>query len=169
MRFPLVTSFLIASAIFACSAYVADKVALRISYRHSESTAFSTLGKDDAQELRTTLRTLTSLGESHLVTSYEPSTAQYYTALQGNIPWLQKLLTQSPERLRPLINLQLAIDYAEIAQFEQKIGHVSEAGKARQSARELLGPLGWRDVSESTLNTLGEQELDPIHISENKK
>lgn len=169
MKFPLVTSFFIASAIFAGSAYVADKAALRISYRHREAMAFNSLGKQDAQELRTTLRTLTSLSESHLMTKYEPSTVHYYNALEGNIPWLQKLRSQAPERLRPLIDLQLAIDYAEIARFERKIGHVPEADKARQSAQELLGSLGWKDVSEGALNSLADQEIQPLRISEDKK
>jgi phosphohistidine phosphatase SixA len=169
VKFPLVTSFFIASAIFAGSAYVADKVALRISYRHSESMAFNSLAKQDAQELRTTLQTLTLLSRSHLVTRHEPSTADYYTALEGSIPALQKFRSQAPERLRPLIDLQLAIDYAEMAQFEQKIGHVSQADRARQSAQELLGHLGWKDVSEGALNTLADQEIEPVQISEDKK
>jgi hypothetical protein len=169
VKFPLVTSFFIASAIFAGSAYVADKVALRISYRHSESMAFNSSGKQDAQELRTTLQTLYSLSLSHLITKWEPSTADYYTALEANIPALRKLRTTAPERFRPLIDLQLAIDYAEMAQFEQKIGHVSEAGRARQSAQELLRSLGWKDVSEDALNTLADQEIQPLRISEDKK
>jgi hypothetical protein len=169
VKFPLVTSFFIASAIFVGSAYVADKAALRISYRHREAMAFSSLGKRDGQELRTTLRTLSFLSLSHLMTKYEPSTAQYYTALEANIPSLQKLRSQAPERLRPLIDLQLAIDYAEMAQFEQKIGHVSESGRARQSAQALLGSLGWKDVSEGALNSLADQEIEPLQISEDKK
>lgn len=169
MKFPLVTSFFIASAILAGSAYVADKVALRIAYRHHEARAFNSLAKQDAQELRATLRTLFALSQSHLVTKYEPSTAQYYTALEANLPWLQKLRGQAPERLRPLIDLQLAIDYAEMAQFEQKIGHMSEAGRARQSAEERLGALGWRDVSEGALNDLADQEIQPPQVSEHKK
>jgi hypothetical protein len=169
VKFPLVTSFFIASAIFAGSAYVADKVALRISYRHSDSMAFDSLAKQDAQDLRTTLQTLYSLSLSHLMTKWEPSTAEYYAAIEANIPALQKLRSQAPERLRPLIDLQLAIDYAEMAQFEQKIGHVSEAGRARDSAQKLLHTLGWKDVSEDALNTLADQEIEPLQVSEDKK
>jgi len=169
VKFPLVTSFCIASAIFGGSAYVADRVALGISYRHSEAVALNSLKKQDAQELRTILRTLTFLSESRIVTTYEPSTANYHTALEGNIPALQKLRNQAPERLRPPIDLQLALDYAEMARFEQKAGHLAEATRAMQPAQGILNSLGWKDVSADALNSLADQEIQPPRISEDKK
>lgn len=169
MKFPLVTSFCIASAIFAGSAYVAYKVAVGVSYRHSEAVSFNPFDKQDAQELRTTLRTLTLLSESRIVTTYEPSTANYHKALEGNIPALQKLRNQAPERLRPPIDLQLALDYAEMARFEQKAGHPAEANRAMQPAQGLLHSLGWKDVSADALNSLADQEIQPLRISEGRK
>jgi len=148
---------------------MAYKIALYISYRHSESTAFNSLGKQDAQELRTTLQTLTFLSESHLLTSLEPSAGDYHSTLERNIPYLQKLHDQAPERLRPIIDLQLAVDYAEMGRFEQEVGHLAEASKARQSAQVLLSSLGWKDVSPDVLNSLAEQEIQPLRISEDTK
>jgi hypothetical protein len=169
VKFPLVTSFCIASAIFAGSAYLADRAALRIGYRHSESVAFNSLGKRQANELQAVLRTLTFLNESHLVTKLEPSAGDYHSALERNIPALQKLRDQAPKRLRPLIDLQLAVDYAEMAQFEQEVNHLEEASKARQSAQGLLRSLGWKDVSADALNSLAVQEIQPLRISEHKQ
>jgi hypothetical protein len=168
VRFPLVTSFCIASAIFVGSAVVGYKAALRISYRHNESSAFISLGKQDAEELRTVLRTLNFLSESHLLTKLEPSPAEYHSALQRNIPYLQELRHQAPERLRPLIDLQLGVDYAEMAHFDQEANRLEEASKARQSAQGLLLSLGWKDVSVDALNSLAVQEIQPLRISENK-
>ena len=169
MKFPLVTSFCIASAIFAGSAYVADRVALGIGYRHSEALAFNSFDKEDAQELRTMLQTLAFLSESRIVTTYEPSTANYHKALEGNIPELQKLRKQAPERLRPPIDLQLALDYAEMARFEQKAGRLTEATRAMQLAQGLLNSLGWKDVSADALNGLADQQIQSLRVSESKK
>ncbi len=169
MKFPLVTSFCIASAIFAASAYVADRAALRIGYRHSESVAFNSLGKQQASELQAMLRTLTFLNQSHLVTKLEPSAGEYHSALERNIPALQKLRDQAPERLRPLIDLQLGVDYAEMAHFDQEASRLEEASKARQAAQGLLSSLGWKDVSPDALNSLAVQEIQPMRVSENKQ
>lgn len=169
MRFPLVTSFLIASAIFAGSAFVAYRAALYVSYRRSESTTFNSLDKQDAQELRTTLQTLTSLSQSHLLTKLEPSAVDYQSAIKRNIPYLQKLGEQTPERLRPLIDLQLAVDYAEMAHLEQDANHLEQASKARQSAQGLLSSLGWKDVSPDALNRLAVREVQTLRVSENNQ
>lgn len=169
MKYPLVTSLCIASAIFIGSAYVADRAALRVGYRHSESMAFDSPGKQDVQELRTTLRTLTCLSQSHLVTRYEPSAGDYHSALEQNIPALQKLRNQAPERLRPPIDLQLAVDYAEMARSEQEVGHSEEASEARKRSQALLLSLGWKDVSAETLNSLAVQEIQPLPTSEDKQ
>lgn len=169
MKFPLVTSFFIASAIFVGSAYVADRAALYISYRHSESTAFNALGKPDGQELRTTVQTLASLGQSHLLTKLQPSAADYHSVLERNIPYLQKLRDQAPDRLRPPINLQLAVDYAQMARLEQEVNHMEAAARARESAQGLLSVLGWKDVSTDALDTLAVREIQPLRISENKR
>ena len=169
MRFPLVTSFCIASAIFVGSAYVADRAAFRISYHRSESKAYESLGKQDAQELRAMLQTLTFLSQSHLLTRLEPSAADYRSVIERNIPYLQKLRDQAPERLRPLIDLQLAVDYAEMAYLEQGANHLEEANKARQSAQGLLSSLGWKDVSPDALNRLAVQEIQSLRVLENKQ
>jgi hypothetical protein len=147
---------------------VAERAALYISYRHSESKAYESLGKQDAQELRAMLQTLTFLSESHLLTRLEPSAADYRSVIERNIPYLQKLRDQAPERLRPLIDLRLAVDYAEMAHLEQEANHLEEADKARQSAQGLLGSLGWKDVSPDALNRLAVQEIQPRRVSENK-
>ncbi|MFZ0136166.1 MAG: hypothetical protein WAK89_03855 [Candidatus Sulfotelmatobacter sp.] len=165
MKFPLVTSFCIASAIFIASAYVADRVAFRISYRHGESAPLNSLGKQDEQELQTTLRTLSFLSETRIVTKYEPSTANYHTALERAVPALEQLRSQAPERLRPIIDLQLATDYAAIARLEQG----AEASRAMELAQGLLNSLGWKDVSADALNRLAEHEVQPLRISEDKK
>lgn len=169
MKLPLVTLLLIASAIFIGSAYVADEAALRIGYRHSESRAFGSLGKQDAQELRTTLRTLAFLSQSRLVTKYEPSAGDYHSAVERNIPALQKLRDQAPERLRPPIDLQLAVDYAEMAQLEQEVGHSVEASDARKRAQALLLSLGWKDVSAEALNRMALHEIQPLPTSKDKQ
>jgi len=169
VRFPLVTSFYIASAIFAGSAFVGYKAALFASYRHSESRAFNPPGTQGAQELRTTLQTLTFLGQSRVVTKFEPSAANYRSAIERNIPYLQKLRDQAPEQLRPPIDLRLATDYAEMARLEQQAGHFAEASKARRSVQGLLSMLGWRDVSTDAVNTLADQEIRPLRIPEDKK
>jgi hypothetical protein len=151
------------------TAFVGYKAALRISYRHSEARAFNSLGKQDTQELRTTLQTLTFLSQSHLVTKLEPSPADYHSALALNIPALQKLRDRAPERLRPPIDLQLAVDYAEMAHLEQEANHLEEATKARQSAQGLLRSLGWKDVSPDALNRVAVQEIQPLRIWERKQ
>jgi hypothetical protein len=169
VRFPLVTSFCIASTIFVGSAFVGYKAVRFVSYHHSESRAFDSLGKQDAQELRTMLQTFTFLSHSRIVTKFEPSAANYHSALERNIPYLQKLRDHAPDQLRPPIDLRLATDYAEMAQFEKKAGHLAEADKATQSAQRILSSLGWRDLSADALNSLADQEIQPLRISEGKK
>jgi hypothetical protein len=169
VRFPLVTSFCIASTIFAASTFIGYKAALLVSYRHSESKAFASLGTQDANELRTMLQTFTFLSHSRVLTKFEPSAANYHSALERNIPYLQKLRDRAPELLRPPIDLQLATDYAEMARLEKDAGHLAEAGKAMQSAQNLLGSLGWQNLSVDALNSLADQEIQPPRISGDKK
>jgi len=157
------------SVIFVGSAFVGYKAALLVAYRHSESRAFDPPGTQGVQELRTMLQIMTFLGQSRIVTKFEPSAANYHSAIERNIPYLQKLRDQAPEQLRPPIDLRLATDYAEMARFEQQAGHFEEAGKARQSAQGLLSMLGWRDVSTDAVNTLADHEIRLLRISEDKK
>lgn len=169
MKFPLVSSFCIATVIFGTSTYVAYKGALQINYRYRESRAFSSLGKEDAQQLRVTLAILSALSFSHLWTRYEPSPGHYHKAIERNIPALRKIRNTAPEQLRPPIDLQMAIDYAEMARLEQRAGNVAQANRARLSAQGLLSSLGWKDVSEDALNSLADQELKPLRKSGGKE
>jgi len=78
--------------------------------------------------------------------------------LQNAADYLGAIRSKSPE-LDPLLDLQIATDYVEIARLERDAGKVISADRHLQMAEGILHSLGWRDVSGETMAKLTRKQL----------
>jgi hypothetical protein len=146
VRFPLVTSFCGALLIFAVCTYLGDRGAEIITYRWHKPMSFTALAGQNDRQLRDDLLTLQAIGFSK-VSEDTPS------ALQKNADYLKTIHSKRPE-LWPVLDLQIATDYVEMARLEQDAGQTTVADRHRRAAEDILQSLGWQDVSSETLARL---------------
>jgi hypothetical protein len=153
VKLPLLTSFCGGLLLFTGSAYVGYNGAARFTYRYKQAGWFSSLEKQDAQQLRKTTNALTAFELSRLlIQNTRPS-------LQYNVASLAKIRGEAPHELWPILDLRLAKDYATMARLEEQDGDTAAATRYRQSSVDLLKSLGWQDLSDAAITTLGENEL----------
>ena len=71
-------------------------------------------------------------------------------------------LVQEPKMqdVASVVNLDLAMDYVELAIVEERANNQSEARAHMQSGQNLFRSLGWQDDSEDTLRGVAQRELD---------
>jgi len=98
--------------------------------------SFESLKKQDDGQLRADLLTLQAVTLSQ-VREDTPSELQKATDYVGTIR-----SSKRPE-LRPVLDLQIATDYVEMARLEQEAGNANMADRHRQMAEGLLRSLGW--------------------------
>jgi hypothetical protein len=79
-------------------------------------------------------------------------------SLQRNVAILKEIRGKSPQEMWPILDLRLAKDYAMMARLEQSENNPA-AGGHQQSAKTLLGSLGWRDVSDGAVAALADREF----------
>jgi hypothetical protein len=127
--------------------------AARIAYQYKQSTSFSSLGKQDAEQLRETAQMTSAFALSSLLIQNNPS------SIQNHVTSLAKIRSKAPPELWPILDLRLAKDYAMMARLEQQIGDSRAATEHRQSSEVLLRSLGWQDVSENAVTDLADAEL----------
>jgi hypothetical protein len=129
--------------------------AARIVYQYNQSTWFSSLGKQDAEQLRETGQATLAFSFSNLnlLVQNTPS------SIQNSVNSLAKIRCKAPQELWPILDLRLAKDYAMMACLEQQAGNQKAANQHLESAKALLRSLGWRDVSDNALTDLADAQL----------
>jgi hypothetical protein len=108
---------------------------------------FDSLRKQNDGQLRADLLTLQAIGFSKV-------SEDMPLALQKNADYLETIRSSKRLELRPVLDLQIAADYVEMARLEQEAGNKAMADRHRQMAEDLLHSLGWRDVSGETMARL---------------
>ncbi len=152
MRLPLLTGFCGGLVIFVGCAYLGGYGAEIVTYRWQKPISFKSLQKQGDGQLRADLLTLQALGFSKF-SEDTPS------ALQKNADYLGTIRSSKRPELRPVLDLQIATDYVEMARLEREAGDATMADRHRQMAESLLHSLGWQDVSSETLARLTHRQL----------
>lgn len=79
--------------------------------------------------------------------------------LQKAADYLETIRSSKRLELRPVLDLQIATDYVEMARLEQEAGNATMADRHRQIAVETLHSLGWQDISGETMGKLTRWQL----------
>jgi len=154
VRLSFVLSLLACLALLPLGGYVAYLVAARIAFRYEQLKSFSTLGRQDSQELRRIGETAYAFSVSQLLVLEKTQ-----WPLERHIGVLEKLRPKAAHEFSPIIELRLAEDHAAVARLEEQANNFVQAAGHRRIAEDLLHSLGWRDVSENALNQLGDRQL----------
>jgi predicted component of type VI protein secretion system len=152
VKFPLVTSFCGGLVIFAACAYLGHRAAEIATYRWQKPMSFESLKKQNDRQLRDDLLTLQGVKYSQ-VREDTPSD------LQKAADYLGTIRSGKPPALRPLLDLQIATDYIEMARLEREAGNTIPADRHQQMAEGILRSLGWQDVSGGTTAKLTKWQL----------
>lgn len=153
VRLRILTSFFGSILIFAVCAYAAYRGSVRLAYRHERGMLFRSLGKEEAQQLRKTAETFFA------IQFFSTPDQNAEKSLQNHLESLARVRRGAPEELSPILDLQLARDYAVMALLEDQGGNLAVAGQHRQSAAAILKSLGWQDVSDNAMTALADSEL----------
>jgi hypothetical protein len=152
VKLPLLTGFCGGLVILAGCAYLGHRAAEIITYRWEKPMSFESLKKQNDRQLRDDLLTLQAVKYSQ-VREDTPSD------LQKAADYLETIRSSKPPELRPLLDLQIATDYVEMARLERDIGNTTLADRHRQMAEGILHSLGWQDVSGETTAKLTRLQL----------
>lgn len=123
-----------------------------VTYRWRKPMSFEALKKQNDEPLRDDLLTLQAVGFSK-VSEDAPS------ALQKSADYLGTIRTSKRPELRPVLDLQTASDYVEMARLEREAGNTTTADRHQQMAEGILRSLGWQDVSNEKLAKLTHGQL----------
>jgi len=143
----------IALVVCVGSGYLGYLAAVKIVYQYKQSTWFSSLEKQEAEQLRKTGQATLAFSLSTLSIQNTP------LSIQNNVGSLAKIRSKAPQELWPVLDLRLAKDYAMMARLEQQGGEQGAAAEHQQSAKALLRSLGWQDVSDKSMTDLAEGQL----------
>jgi hypothetical protein len=132
--------------------YVGYFTATGIVYQYKRSTWFSSLDKQNAEQLRAIGQTAFAISVSNLTIQNTLS------SIQRNVSNLVRIRGKAPQELWPILDLRLAKDYAMMARLEQA-GNPQLAAEHQQSAEALLRSLGWNDVSDNAVTSLADEQL----------
>jgi hypothetical protein len=147
VKLPLLTGFCGGLVIFAGCAYLGHRAAEISTYRWKKPTSFESLRKQNDTQLRDDLLTLQAVQYSQ-VREDTPSD------LQKAADYLGTIRSSKRPELRPVLDLQIAADYVEMARLEQDVGDATMADRHRQMAEGILHSIGWQDVSRETMTKL---------------
>jgi copper homeostasis protein CutC len=150
--FPILSTF--CGAVLACAlcGYVGYIVAARITFRHEQAIAFDALGSDGPR-FKELVQTLQTVAVSKILTQNNRE------SLRENVEDLQALRSQATQDVWPIIDLGIATDYVVMARLEERTNNTAESSVHRQAAASLLRSLGWKDVSDPTLDDLADKRL----------
>jgi hypothetical protein len=105
----------VAFAVCVGCGYLGFLGATRLVYQYKQSTWFSSLGKQDAEQLRKTGQMTLAFSLSNLNLSIQNTPS----SIQGNVNSLAEIRSKAPQELWPILDLRLAKDYAMMAWLEQ--------------------------------------------------
>lgn len=151
MKWPLLTGFCGGLVIFASCADLGYYAASKTTYRWRKPSSFESLRKQNEQ-LGSDLLTLQEVGFSRF-SEDAPS------ALQKNADYLKTARGSKRPELRPVLDLQIATDYVEMARLERQTDNTGAADNHQQMAEGILHSLGWQDVSRETLAKLTQNQI----------
>jgi len=152
MKYPLITGFCGGLLIFVGCACLGHRTAAAITYRALRPLAFGSLNKPNHATLRADLLALQAVEHSQFV---KDAPAE----LQKTADYLDGISSTKPPEIRPVLDLQIARCYAEIARLERDAGNAASADRHLQRARDLLNSLGWQDVSSEAVEGLTRGQL----------
>ncbi len=152
VKFPLVTSFCGGLVIFAGCAYLGGRAAEVVTYRWRKPLTFEAVRKQNDGQLRDDLLTLQAVQFSQ-VREDTPSD------LQKAADYLGTIRSSKRPELRPVLDLQIAIDYVEIARLERDAGNATAADRHQHTAEGILRSLGRQDVSAEAMAKLTRWQL----------
>lgn|ERR1035441_1444978 len=96
-----------------------------VTYRWLKPVSFKSLNKQNDGQLRADLLTLRALG-------YSKFREDAPSDLQKDADYLGTIRSSKRPELRPVLDLQIATDYVEMARLEQEGGNAAMAGRHRQ-------------------------------------
>jgi hypothetical protein len=143
VKWPLVTGFCGGLVIFVGCVQLGGRAAEIVTYHWRKPMSFESLKKQDDGQLRADLLTLQAVTLSQ-VREDTPSD------LQKAADYLETIRSAKRPELRPVLDLQIATDYVEMARLEREAGNANMADRHRQMAEGILRSLGWQDVSSAT-------------------
>jgi hypothetical protein len=152
VKFPLVTSFCGGLVIFAGCAYLGGRAAEIVTYRWRKPLTFEAIRKQNDGQLRDDLLTLQAVKFSQ-VREDTPSD------LQKAADYLGTIRSSKRPELRPVLDLQIATDYVEIARLERDAGNATAADRHQHTAEGILRSLGRQDVSAEAMAKLTRRQL----------
>jgi hypothetical protein len=156
VKVPILSTFCLAALAFVGSGYIGYYSAGKIAYRYIQSQFFSTLGQEDARQLRDVSQTLYQFELSRILTQNTEE------SLQRNVNYLQTVRAKAPADVRPVIDLRIAADYAVMARLDQQSGRLEQATAHRQSAESLFHTLGWQNLSTEVLNEVADKQVESL-------
>jgi hypothetical protein len=152
VKWPLVTGFCGGLVIFAGGLYLGGRGAEIVTYRWRKPWTFEAVRTQNDGQLRADLLTLQMLGYS----KFRQDTP---SDLQKAADYLAKLRSNTRLELRPVLDLQIATHYVEMARLEKVEGNATIADRDWQMAEGILYSLGWQDVSTETTAKLTRGQL----------
>jgi hypothetical protein len=152
VKLPLLTGLCGGLVIFAGCAYLGHRSAEIITYRWKKPMSFESLKKQNDSQLRDGLLTLQAV-------KYSQVREDTPLDLQKAADYLGTIRSKKPPELRPLLDLQIATDYVEMARLERDAGNTIPADRHQQMAECILHSLGWQDVSGETTAKLTRSPL----------
>lgn len=138
--------------VFIVTAYVGYRISAPLVYRYESSKQFESLGKNEAANLRTSVRILRSLDMSRVLVPPKESN------LRENAVGIESAQNNTPENLKEVVELQRAMDYLALYRLEQTADSMHATADLR-SARAILQSLGWRDLSDQELTALADEQI----------
>jgi len=164
VRVSFVLSFLACLALLPAGAYVGYLAATRIAFRYEQWKSLGALPRQDAQQLRRLGETAYALNASYVVLLSKTK-----ASFERNISVLQQLRPKAVPELWPIIDLQVAEDHATLARLEQEANGPVQAADHRRIAQDMLGSLGWQDVSDTVLEEIADNQLRSRLAKESRK
>jgi hypothetical protein len=152
VKFPLVTSFCGGVVIFAGCAYLGGRAAEIVTYRWRKPLTFEAVRKQNDGQLRDDLLALQAVTFSQVREDTPPD-------LQKAADYLATIRSSKRPEVRPVLDLQIATDYVEMARLEQETGNAATADRHRHMAEGILHSLGWQNVSGEAMAELTRRHL----------
>jgi hypothetical protein len=162
-RKPFGVWFSLALAILALSTWSGWKLGERIAvywYHHQQQKLGAEQGRFESMlsvldGLQTTELFASALAAS---SGKELELGKY---LRAEITELERLKGRPDyHEIKPLLEMHLALAYANTAIAEEQSGHKDLADSDMKSAQALFQSLGWKDYSTDALRIAGKRELD---------